>query len=181
MDDFEEALALEVRRKIYEEIKASPGLHFRELQRRVGLATGSLQYHLDYLAKYKAVDKVVLACGHVIDIVRGAPFHVVIEQLALQFGNINPYVTAVGVITLATGILAKKFIPKLPYMIVAMVVGSIVAFFINAEFDVAVTQIKTVGALPASLPPFSLPDFFSNLKHCQLTLADDNHVNILVS
>ena len=24
----------------------------------------TLQYHLDYLAKYKAVDKVVLACGH---------------------------------------------------------------------------------------------------------------------
>ncbi|MFA7238537.1 MAG: SulP family inorganic anion transporter [Sulfuricellaceae bacterium] len=94
-----------------------------------------------------------------IAIERGAHFHVVIEQLALQFGNINPYVTAVGAITLATGILAKKFIPKLPYMIVAMVVGSIVAFFINAEFDVAVTQIKTVGALPASLPPFSLPDF----------------------
>ncbi|MDP4029853.1 MAG: SulP family inorganic anion transporter [Gallionella sp.] len=94
-----------------------------------------------------------------IDIERGAPFHAVIEQLALQLGNINPYVTAVGVITLATGILAKKFTPQLPYMIVAMVIGSVVAFFINAEFNVAVTQIKTVGALPASLPPFSLPDF----------------------
>jgi SulP family sulfate permease len=94
-----------------------------------------------------------------LNIVRGAPFHVVFEQLAVQFGNINLYVTAVGVITLASGILAKKFIPKLPYMIVAMVVGSIVAYFINAEFGVAVTQIKTVGALPANFPPFSLPDF----------------------
>ena len=58
MDDFEEALALEVRRKIYEEIKVSPGLHFRELQRRVNLATGSLQYHLDYLAKKHLVKMV---------------------------------------------------------------------------------------------------------------------------
>ena len=58
MDDFEEALALEVRRKIYDEIKASPGLHFRELQRRVNLATGSLQYHLDYLGKKHLVKMV---------------------------------------------------------------------------------------------------------------------------
>ena len=58
MDDFEEALALYVGSKIYEEIKASPGLHFRELQRRVGLATGSLQYHLDYLGKKHLVKMV---------------------------------------------------------------------------------------------------------------------------
>ena len=90
---------------------------------------------------------------------RGAHFHVVIEQLILQFGNLNPYVTSVGVVTLVTGILAKKFIPKFPYMIVAMVVGSIVAFFINMEFGVEVTKIKTVGALPGHLPPLSMPDF----------------------
>ncbi|HET7833571.1 MAG TPA: SulP family inorganic anion transporter [Gallionella sp.] len=94
-----------------------------------------------------------------ISIERGAHFHVVLEQLFLQFGNINPYVAAVGVITLAAGILAKKYIPKLPYMIVAMVVGSIVAYFINLKFGVALTQIKTVGALPSDLPPLSLPDF----------------------
>ena len=34
-----------------------------------------------------------------IAIERGAHFHVVIEQLILQFGNINPYVTTVGVVT----------------------------------------------------------------------------------
>lgn len=94
-----------------------------------------------------------------LDIVRGAPFHVVIEQLVLQAGNINLYVTAVGAITLAAGIIAKKFIPRLPYMIVAMVAGSIVAFLINAEFGAAATQIRTVGALPARFPPLSMPDF----------------------
>lgn len=93
-----------------------------------------------------------------LDIARGAPFHVVIEQLFLQLGNINPYVTAVGLITLAAGIVAKKVAPKMPYMIMAMVAGSIAALVINVEFGAAVTQIKTVGALPANLPPFSLPD-----------------------
>ncbi|WP_300118084.1 SulP family inorganic anion transporter [Rhodoferax sp.] len=94
-----------------------------------------------------------------LDIARGVPFHVVIEQFFLQMGNVNPYVCAVGAITLAVGIAAKKFMPKLPYMIVAMVIGSVVAYLINAEFGPSVTQIKTVGALSASLPPLSMPDF----------------------
>lgn len=94
-----------------------------------------------------------------IPIERGAHFHVVLEQTILQFSSLNPYVTTVGVITLATGILAKKFLPKIPYMIVAMVIASLVAWFINFEFGATTAGIKTVGALPAHLPPFSLPDF----------------------
>lgn len=35
-----------VRSMIMEKIRGSPGLHFRELQRVVGCATGQLQYHL---------------------------------------------------------------------------------------------------------------------------------------
>ncbi len=94
-----------------------------------------------------------------INIVRGAPFHVVIEQAIAQFGNINLYVTFIGAVTLAVGILAKHFIPKLPYMIVAMVIGSVVAYLVNLEFGAQNTLIKTVGALPAHLPPFVIPDF----------------------
>ena len=94
-----------------------------------------------------------------ISIARGAPFHEVIEQTAAQIGNINPYVTAVGAITLATGILSRRYLPKLPYMIVAMVAGSVAALLVNLEFGVQNTLIKTVGALPAHLPPFVVPDF----------------------
>lgn len=100
-----------------------------------------------------------------LDIVRGAPFHVVIEQFVLQFSHINPYVMLVAVVTLAAGILSRMFTPKLPYMIVAMLVGSIVAFVLNLEIGVAITHIKTVGALPAGLPPLSLPDFSYGTLH----------------
>lgn len=51
MDELESALLLDVRRKIYNLLKRSPGLHFREIQRRTKIATGSLQYHLEYLGK----------------------------------------------------------------------------------------------------------------------------------
>jgi SulP family sulfate permease len=100
-----------------------------------------------------------------ISIPRGAHFHEVIEQLFLQFGNINPYVTLIGAITLAVGILSKRYIAKLPYMIVAMVVGSVAAYLINLEVGAQTTLIKTVGALPSHLPPFVIPDFSFETMH----------------
>ena len=100
-----------------------------------------------------------------LDIVRGAPFHEVIEQFFLQINHINPYVTVVASITLAAGILAKIYIPRMPYMIVAMIVGSLVAFALNLEVGFDTTHIKTVGALPVGLPPISLPDFSYNTLH----------------
>ena len=44
-------LELETRRKIYEQINKSPGIHFRELERRLKVVVGNLQYHLQYLEK----------------------------------------------------------------------------------------------------------------------------------
>lgn len=51
MEDAPETLNLESRNKVYQIIEQSPGLHFRELQRRSGLAVGALQYHLETLQK----------------------------------------------------------------------------------------------------------------------------------
>tara|TARA_Y100000310_G_scaffold345252_1_gene463141 strand:- start:7836 stop:8372 length:537 start_codon:yes stop_codon:yes gene_type:complete len=51
LSELDDALALSARDKIYQEITNNPGLHFRELQRRTDLATGSLQYHIDYLER----------------------------------------------------------------------------------------------------------------------------------
>jgi SulP family sulfate permease len=97
---------------------------------------------------------------------RGTPFYEVIRLLFAGFMDINPWVAAVGAITLASGLLAKKWVPKFPYMIAAMIVGSLMAAAINALLGgEAATGIKTVGALPVGLPPLSLPDFsFAALK-----------------
>jgi predicted transcriptional regulator len=53
--EFARVLSLDVRKKIYTAIEASPGLHFREIQRRCEIAVGSLQYHLDYLQKHHII------------------------------------------------------------------------------------------------------------------------------
>lgn len=103
-----------------------------------------------------------------VNIARGTPFFETLHQLYVQFGNINLYVTAVGAITLASGILVKRFYAKFPYMIAAMIVGSIAAVVLNHFYSLDVTQIKTVGALPAGLPPLSLPDFSAGALHDML-------------
>lgn len=51
----DEVLELEARRRIYDALVRSPGLHFRELQRRVGSAYGALQYHLEFLIRHGLV------------------------------------------------------------------------------------------------------------------------------
>lgn len=46
----QDPLELENRKRIFECIRGSPGLHFREIQRRTTLPIGVLEYHLNYLA-----------------------------------------------------------------------------------------------------------------------------------
>lgn len=100
-----------------------------------------------------------------IDIPRGVPFYEIIHQLFVQLDRINPWVAGVGVATLAAGMLTKRYWKKFPYMIAAMLVGGIVAYVLNTLIGQNETGIKTVGALPAGLPPISMPDFsFDALK-----------------
>jgi SulP family sulfate permease len=94
-----------------------------------------------------------------LDIPRGAHFHEILGYAAFHLGDVNPYVAATGLATLLSGIAAKKYLPRLPYMIIAMVVGSLFALALNHYFGQARTGIHTVGALDVGLPPLSLPDF----------------------
>jgi len=94
-----------------------------------------------------------------LDIPRGTPFFEILGLFAQQLGDINPYVLAVSLMTLIVGILTKMLMPKLPYMIVALVAGSLLAAAANGYVGVETTHIGTVGALSSGLPPFTLPDF----------------------
>jgi SulP family sulfate permease len=97
-----------------------------------------------------------------------APFLEILQQLALQIGRINPYVTAVGIFTLVSGIAAKKYLRRIPFMITATIFGSLFAMALDAYFGNAITGIKTVGALPSKLPPLSYPDL--SLESIQKTV-----------
>jgi sulfate permease, SulP family len=93
------------------------------------------------------------------EIPRGLHFHEILMTFFNQLDQINIFVTIAGVATLVSGMLIKRYTPKIPYMIVAMLVGSVVGVLLDAMYGNAITNIKAVGALPASLPPLSMPDF----------------------
>ncbi len=48
-------LDLETRKTLYELIRKNPGLHYRELERRSGLVSGTLEYHLQYLEERQLI------------------------------------------------------------------------------------------------------------------------------
>ena len=91
-----------------------------------------------------------------------ASFVQTLRQTVLQLGHVNPWVAAVGVFTIVSGLLAKRYLKKVPFLITATVAGSLAALALDAMFGHDVTGIRTVGALPAQLPPLTIPDLSIN-------------------
>ena len=94
-----------------------------------------------------------------VEIPRGGHLPDILYHFVQQIPHINWYVTAVALVTLLSGVATKKWFPRIPHMIAAMIIGSVVGYVLNLVFGQSVTGIRTVGALPSSLPPLSSPDF----------------------
>ncbi len=92
------------------------------------------------------------------DIPRGLSFLDTLSTFVTQLKNINLYVTAVGAVTLLAAIVTRRRFPKFPYMISAMLAGSVFAFLLTLIFGAERTAITMVGDLPGSLPQMSHPD-----------------------
>jgi len=90
---------------------------------------------------------------------RGSDFIEILHYLVTHIADISMYVTAVAVVTLLVGIAFKRWVPRFPYMIAALLAGGVLAVSLNKIFGQDVTGIRMVGALPDSLPPLSSPDF----------------------
>lgn len=94
-----------------------------------------------------------------VEISRGGHVHDILIQFFGQISSINYYVLTVSMATLLSGIAIKRWYPRIPYLIVAMLVGSLAAIVFNMIWGVETTAIATVGTLPDTLPPLSSPDF----------------------
>ena len=87
---------------------------------------------------------------------RGAEFVDVIASTFAGLPALSWPTTAVALATLTSGIAARRFLPRVPFMILAIVIGGLVAAILNVWKPGSVT---TVGALPSHLPPLSAPSF----------------------
>lgn len=85
--------------------------------------------------------------------------HETINYVWVNSDEIDPYVCAVAVITMASIILLRRWRPRFPSMITGLLVGSVTAVSLNWVFGEARTGIEMVGALPQQPPPLSMPSF----------------------
>jgi SulP family sulfate permease len=86
---------------------------------------------------------------------QGQSFLQVWMNILNDFHHINPYVLAVALVTLISAILFRILLPRLPGMLLAMVIGSLICLLIGG----AQHGIHLIGQMPSRLPPPSLPDF----------------------
>ncbi len=77
------------------------------------------------------------------------------HQIFLGLPDTNFYVFSVAITTLIVALTIKKFTPKIPNLLVALVAGSVLAFFSKGSEH----GVSLVGKLNAGLPPFSVPSF----------------------
>ncbi len=97
-----------------------------------------------------------------IEVPQGSSFYNIISYIATHISETNWYAFGVATATLAIALLIRKIkkISKL-YMLVAMILGSLIAVFLT-RYSI---QVETVGTIPNNLPPFKMPAFdYDNMR-----------------
>jgi len=96
-----------------------------------------------------------------VHVAKGESFFHTWLELWHEVGNTNLYILIVAVTTLFSALLVKRFFPKIPNLLIGLIVGSFVAL----SFSGSDTNIQLVGEIPAHLPPLTMPDFsFASIK-----------------
>lgn len=72
-----------------------------------------------------------------------------------EISGINPYALIVAAGTLACAVLFKFYRPRWPGLLIAMIIGSLIAAFLGAKSH----NIRLMESMPSHLPPFSMPNF----------------------
>ena len=96
-----------------------------------------------------------------VHIAKGESFFHTWVDLFREVSNTNFYILFVAIITLVSALLIKRFTPKIPNLLIGLIVGSFVAL----AFSGSDTNIQLVGEIPAHLPPLTMPDFsFASIR-----------------
>ncbi len=90
-----------------------------------------------------------------LELPRGESFLHTWLNIADSLHLINPFVVGIALVTLLAALAAKKYFPRLPNLLIAMVIGSLIAAALGAESH----NIALIGEIPRQLPPLSSPDF----------------------
>jgi SulP family sulfate permease len=92
-----------------------------------------------------------------VDLPRGLSFLETIWAFIEHAPEAKPFVMTVAVVTLLTGLAARRWLKKVPYMVVALLAGSLFAYALTALLGAEETGIVSIGQVPSALPPLSAP------------------------
>lgn len=106
-----------------------------------------------------------------IEVPAGSSFLSTLRAFAAQAGAVQPWVVLVGGITLAAGVLSRRYLRKAPFMIVALAAGGLAGYGINAGLGADLTGIRTLGKLAGALPPLSAPDLSADTLKTLMGIA----------
>ena len=95
--------------------------------------------------------------GHFLGLpaLRGGSFLAAWAGLARLAPEANPRALAVGAATLIAAVAIRRLNPRLPALLLAMIAGSLFCLLLDGKAH----GVALLSALPASLPPLSLPGF----------------------
>ncbi|MCE2999704.1 MAG: SulP family inorganic anion transporter [Betaproteobacteria bacterium] len=94
-----------------------------------------------------------------IDMPGGISFAETLQHTVAGIDDIDWIATAIGAVTLLSGLLVKRRWPKLPYMIIALLAGSLVAAALKLIPGIdAASHIRMVQPLSGILPAFAPPE-----------------------
>ncbi|HEY2862992.1 MAG TPA: sulfate permease [Casimicrobiaceae bacterium] len=85
-----------------------------------------------------------------------ATFSHALASFAQHAADIDRWAVAVGVVTLLAALAARRLLPRIPYLLTGMIVGSVFAY---ALARAGLANVATIGPLPSAFPALSLPDF----------------------
>ena len=86
----------------------------------------------------------------------GQGFFETLAHFAVRLAQVDPWIAATGAVTLATAIVARRWLPAIPYMVIAMIAGGAFGYALSA---LGTATVPTVGALPSGVPSLSVPSF----------------------
>ncbi len=91
-----------------------------------------------------------------IEVPQGSSIPEIVAYIFNHISETNWYVFIVAIGTLGVALIIKTLIKPLSryYMLIAMVIGSVMAIWLGGDAN----GIKTVGDIPSNLPPFRIPD-----------------------
>ncbi len=92
-----------------------------------------------------------------LDLPREDSFVHAVYGLLLHVPEAKPLAAVVSAFTLAVAIASRRWLRKLPYMIVAHIAGSVFAYALSLALGPERTGLALIGKVPAPLPPLSVP------------------------